>query len=75
MPKYKEGDTFEATVRIKDGSEGLFLLEVVELEEEITGLFAEDEISEAFDKHFKERKRLERIEVLKKELEQLGGIE
>ncbi len=74
MSKYKEGDTFEGTVRIK--SIGLYedypyTLEVVELGEELEGGFDENDISKAFDPNYPERVRLAEIKELEERLEEL----
>ncbi len=84
MSKYKEGDTFTATLRIYDvGAANLntYGLEVVGLEDEDTGCYvledyvAQEELDAAFDPNYKERQRLLKIQELEKELAELKGGE
>jgi hypothetical protein len=74
MPKYVEGDSFEATVVIHSVDEDPdypFVLRIEELDSVVEEPFTQEELDEAFDPNYKERKRLERIRELKEELEEL----
>lgn len=86
--KYQIGDTFECTLRIKDidiefGTTDVeipvYLLEVVELGEEVRfedgGYFEQEDLDRAFDPHYIERERLQKIARLEQELRELKGGE
>lgn len=69
--RYKVGDTFPATVRIKDvdiTEELPIRLEVVELAEELEHSFEVEELDMAFDPTYAERARLAKIQELKEHL-------
>lgn len=78
MPKYKEGDKFDCQLEIlevvEDEDETMFSLAIVGTEVWTTdeeGWFSTKMLDEAFDPHYKERKKLERIRELEEELEEL----
>lgn len=74
MPKYIEGASFEATLvihSIDEDQEYPFSLRIEELGSLVGEHFNQQELDEAFDPNYKERKRLERIRELKEELEEL----
>lgn len=78
-PRYKIGDELKSTlVIIDDDEDGLLHIEVKELidaeDESISGWVSIEGLDEAFNPTVIERKRLERIAKLKKELEELENV-